>query len=319
MNKTGYVRSGDAEKNRTRKGSIMIMPPRKILIATDLSPRCDRAFDRAVSLMKEFNSQLIVLHVVESQDGINSVRRIPFLPVHKPNNLLVDKAKRYLGKSINKADINVLVIVEEGNPGETILRIAREQNCDLIITGVVRKRVFDNFMLGSTIRYLLNKSEKSLLIVNELAGSSYEKILVASDYTEASRHAVETAAAFFPERHMSVLHVYSAPASYAADNPELFYEQLRPAATKRFMNFLNATDLTDQQLDRMRALVEWGVLIKLLRDLVNLSGTELVVAGSRNRGLLLNALFSKHTKRILTSLTCDILIARRPFLLNRQI
>lgn len=295
----------------------MIMPPRKILLATDLSPRCDRAFDRAVSFMKEFHSELVLLHVVEPHDEISDGRRIPFLPVHRSNSLFVEKAKRQLAESINRAGVNASEIVTEGNPGEIIIRTAREQNCGLIITGVVRKRVFDNFVLGRTIKHLLNKSEKPLLVVNGQVKSHYKKIVVASDYSEASKYAIETAAGFFPEQYITLFHAYTAPASYAADNPDSYNEQMRPAATRRLMDFLNTADLNGRQRERMRVIVEWGVLTNLLRDLVSLSRAELVVTGSRNRGLILNALFTGNTKRFLSSLSCDILVARRPFLLDK--
>ncbi|MDD2316168.1 MAG: universal stress protein [Desulfobacterales bacterium] len=293
------------------------MPPCKILLATDLSPRCDRARDRAILLTKEFHSELIALHVAEPSDEIGGVRRVPFMPVHRPNRMLVDKAKQGLADSLASAGVNATIMVEEGDPREIILRTARNENCDLIITGVVRNRIFDHFTLGKTFKYLLRKSENPLLVVNEQASTRYEKIIVASDYSEASKYAVAAAAAFFPERYISVFHAYTAPASYAAENVENYNEQMRPAATRNFTNFLDTIDLTARQRERIRVIIEWGALTKLLRDLVSLSRTELVVTGSRNRGLLLNALFNGSTKRIVSSLSCDILIARSSFLPGR--
>ena len=40
-------------------------PPKKILLATDLSPRCDRALDRAVLLAELWQAKLIILNVLE--------------------------------------------------------------------------------------------------------------------------------------------------------------------------------------------------------------------------------------------------------------
>ena len=40
-------------------------PPKKILLATDLSARSDRALDRAVQLARQWNSILIVVHALE--------------------------------------------------------------------------------------------------------------------------------------------------------------------------------------------------------------------------------------------------------------
>ena len=47
--------------------SRMSGPARKILLATDLSARCDRALYRAAMLAKQWQSSLIVLHVVEDR------------------------------------------------------------------------------------------------------------------------------------------------------------------------------------------------------------------------------------------------------------
>ena len=40
--------------------------PRSILLATDLTPACDRAFDRAVQLAAEWDAELIACHVIEA-------------------------------------------------------------------------------------------------------------------------------------------------------------------------------------------------------------------------------------------------------------
>ena len=40
--------------------------PRSILLATDLTPVCDRAFDRAVQLAAEWDAELIACHVIKA-------------------------------------------------------------------------------------------------------------------------------------------------------------------------------------------------------------------------------------------------------------
>ena len=45
--------------------------PRKILLATDLSARGDRALERAVSIAQRNDAALIILHVFEEFDSID--------------------------------------------------------------------------------------------------------------------------------------------------------------------------------------------------------------------------------------------------------
>src|SRR5688572_30512216 len=47
--------------------SVPASRPSRILLATDLTSRCDRALDRAVQLAREWDAQLHVLHAIESQ------------------------------------------------------------------------------------------------------------------------------------------------------------------------------------------------------------------------------------------------------------
>ena len=42
-----------------------VSPPKKILVATDLSAHSDRALDRGIQLAQQWDAQLIVLHVMD--------------------------------------------------------------------------------------------------------------------------------------------------------------------------------------------------------------------------------------------------------------
>ena len=44
---------------------MLARKPRRVMLATDLTPACDRAFDRAVQLAQEWDAELIICHVIE--------------------------------------------------------------------------------------------------------------------------------------------------------------------------------------------------------------------------------------------------------------
>lgn len=60
----------------------------KIVAATDLSPRSDRAFDRAVLIARSMDARLTLLHVVDGEHFINTQR------------VLVDEAEVFLKTQI---------------------------------------------------------------------------------------------------------------------------------------------------------------------------------------------------------------------------
>jgi hypothetical protein len=48
--------------------SWMKGPPRRVLLATDLGARCDRALDRAAALASGWQAELVVVHALEEVD-----------------------------------------------------------------------------------------------------------------------------------------------------------------------------------------------------------------------------------------------------------
>lgn len=109
--------------------------PRKVLLATDLTPACDRAFDRAVQLATQWDAQLTIFHVVEASSlrvwGIaNRVKQ-----AEQECELLLRDTLPDLRKSI----ISHVVV---GDPAERVMAKTREDASDLIVTGPAHDGTF---------------------------------------------------------------------------------------------------------------------------------------------------------------------------------
>ena len=123
----------------------------KILLATDLSARCDRALYRAAMLAEQWRSSLIVLHVVEDRElsipdaaGLPSWRRPPDT---------LDIARKHLLADVDTLPARPTLRIAEGNPVEAIMRSADAEKCDLIAIGVGRDESLGHFILGGTGRF----------------------------------------------------------------------------------------------------------------------------------------------------------------------
>ncbi len=99
--------------------SRMSGPARKILLATDLSARCDRALCRAAMLAAQWRSSLIVLHVVEDRDV--SIPNTAGLPSWRRPPDPLDIARKHLLADVDALPARPTVRIAEGNPVETIL------------------------------------------------------------------------------------------------------------------------------------------------------------------------------------------------------
>ena len=167
----------------------MSEPVKKILLATDLSARCDRALYRAAMLAEQWQSSLIVLHVVEGFDS--SAADIEGLPSWRrpPDPFAI--ARKHLLADVEALPARPALRVAEGNPVEAILSSADFENCDLIAIGVERDETLGHFMLGGTADRLFRRSRVPLLAVKDRPRGPYENIAFATDLSRSSRYALE--------------------------------------------------------------------------------------------------------------------------------
>ncbi len=285
-------------------------PPQAILLATDLSARSDRALDRAISLAKRWNAHLTVLHVLDEaasprdpMDPLSSWRR-PTEPLDMARkNLLID-----LGGLAETAT----VLIDQGDTIESIMRVANADNSQLIVIGVARNELLGQLVLGRTVNRLLRRSHVPLLVVKERARSAYRHIVVATDFSESSRHALVTAMHFFPEETLTVFHAYDPPMSGLMSDASAYRREYRNIAEQDCNAFLRDTDKFENQRHPPHVLIEYGAPNHLLHDYVVGNSVDLVVVGTHGRSAIFDALIGSVAKRILEDVPCDILVVREP-------
>ena len=134
-----------------------INQPRRILVATDLSARCDRALDRAVELASTWGAELFVLHALEQPEDFYESeweRRLPsWRRPLDPAVLVEEQIRQDLLPSTSKFP----TIVEKGEPTDAITRVAQTRAFDLIVTGLARDETLGRFRLGGTVERLLSR------------------------------------------------------------------------------------------------------------------------------------------------------------------
>ncbi len=280
--------------------------PRKILLGTDLSARSDRALDRAALLATAWQAELVALHVLEEEKSVTgspipSWRRPP-----DPQPI----AERRLLADLQGFKARPTVIVEKGDPAEVMLRVAAEQGCDLIVTGLARDELFGRFTPGATVERLLRQSTLPLLIVKDRAHAPYLDIVVAADFSDSARLALETALDFFPDRQLTVFHAYDAPMAGLVGDAETYRRSYGTFAEAEMSKFLKTVRMPEGRVP-VKSLIEWGEPGRLLRELANYRHIDLVVLGTHGRNALLEVFVGSVAKQILAQLPCDALVVPR--------
>ncbi len=130
----------------------------KILVAVDGSKHADKALEYAVQLAKKYSASLALLHVEEDKliriggpqvvDCVGTIGEC----------ILKDASTKIEGVAVDK-------LLEVGSPAETIIKIAKKGNVDLIVVGSRGLSSIRRFLLGSVSDDISLHSRSSVLIV----------------------------------------------------------------------------------------------------------------------------------------------------------
>ncbi len=139
---------------------------KQVLAAYDGSKNADRALSRALSIAKEQHASLRIVVVVNTTIPAYSPY-VPVLPSSAFDNLL-RSGKEILNGAIERCNAvsgDVSGTVEEGHAAEEILRIAAEQQVDLIVMGRRGLSSVERFLMGGVSSAVVNNSKCDVLIV----------------------------------------------------------------------------------------------------------------------------------------------------------
>jgi nucleotide-binding universal stress UspA family protein len=278
--------------------------PDRILLATDLSARSDRAMDRAMMLAKREGADLVVLHVIEPTQGNRFYPRtesLPALAAIARAQLLHD-----LGDCADKAQVRI----EEGDPAEVIERVARELASTLIIVGVARVERLGRFSLGATVERLVRGTHLPLLVVTDRPRGPYQRVCVAVDFSTVSRETLELATTLFPGQRITAFHAYQPLASYGASDLEQYRAQFRDVADSDFTKWLDGANISAETRGRVVRRLELGSPAQTLRNAAANGDFDLVAIGTRGRGRMFEFFIGSVAKDILAALPCDSLFLR---------
>lgn len=286
------------------------VPPRQLLLATDLSARCDRALDRAVQLAREWHAQLVVMTVVETPERPDPLGVLTWPPV-KNDESRRRFARRQLERDAASLSVHARFRIGHGDAASAIAQAAAADHCSLIIAGMARNELFGRFLVGSTVEQLARTVAQPVLVVRNRVHGKYKRILVATDFSEASRHALHAAIRLFRNRKLILYHAYASPVAAAA-NPAAHAQIRRNIEVGECAEFLAGSDLPVEARERLRVVIEGEGLEIALGRYVREHDMDLAVLGTRGRTGLMNVLLGSAAARLLRWLPCDTMIVRRP-------
>ncbi len=140
---------------------------KNILVPYDGSTYADRAFDKAVEIAKQHDSNLKVVSCLDIANigGWYIDKRINKDIMKKAKNL-TEKLFSRLDNIAKRKSIRVdFKIIESNNSVKAITSYAKSKNIDLIIMGSSGRGKFDKVLLGSVSNGVMLKAKCPVLII----------------------------------------------------------------------------------------------------------------------------------------------------------
>lgn len=285
---------------------------KRILAATDLSERASPAVERAIRLAEEHGGQVRLLHVMRPEpdwewleagwgglaDG--EARR--------------DSALQQLQSLVAGRGAVEQCEVQAGKPFVEIIRHGRYAGADLIAVGAHGAHFVRDILIGTTAERVVRKSDRPVLVVKQPAERPYRRVLIATDFSESSRHAVEFAMSLAPEAEFTLLHVYDdwfvlpmRRAGAKDKDIDNAHRQMLESLHPEMEASLKDVHIVERAQRRIIPGYPGTTIVQEVRS----AGADLVVMGARGHGSVYYALLGSTAEHVMREAHCDVLAVRR--------
>jgi nucleotide-binding universal stress UspA family protein len=254
-----------------------------------------------MQLRAESDCQVTVLNVVEQglTPGITERRRADAL----------SELEAWQRSLTEAAQPGVSVNVVVGDPFAAILDELRAQHADLAVIGGPGKRGLKELFTGTAAERVVRFADQPVLMVNQHPNGPYKCVLVAMDFSQGARRALEWACRIAPEAEIRLIHAWQPPVKGREHE-----RQEIDAANRR---------LREQEEQQLKAVIqEVAPALSLpleivddepysaLRNTIGTFSADLLVLGTHARSRLSTAIVGSLAQEFLAAGPCDVLVAR---------
>jgi len=283
--------------------------PSRLVLATDLSARCDRALDRAALLAAEWNAQLTVVHALEP-DIYAIARESEPAPTWRSDAALRRSiAIKQIHQDLGNLDRDFDLLIEEGRASDVIIQAVKD-NTDLIVTGTARNETFGRKFFGGTVDRVVRAMTAPLLVVKGRARNPYKDVVVATDFSEASLSAIEFTLKLFPDARIALLHCYQSLRS-GMMTPSAGVETGRQLAAGEYADFIKNYSPSISRLAQLPILMEFGNVDSMIKTYALDKNLDLVVLGSQGKNAIARMLIGSTVEAMMASAPSDVLVIPR--------
>lgn len=290
----------------------------KVIVATDLSRASHGAVLRAALIARSHGAQLEVLHVLPSK------------ALEAPWHWFKDEAAARYGSLRDEASaklqelvarlagggaLDVRAQLAEGTPSREIAARAEAIGAGLVVIGAHGAHALLDIFVGTTAQELVRRSSIPVLLAKEAPPSEYERVLVATDFSDHARAAARLAAELFPAGALYLFHAYELPfegkMSYAGVDLDVIQSYRTRAASALGQELDEFARSLGPAGSRAARSVQHGHPPRRLIEQARRIEADLIVAGAHGKSGLETALLGSVSAHLIAEAHCDVLVAGR--------
>jgi nucleotide-binding universal stress UspA family protein len=279
---------------------------KNILLASDFSLVSDKAAGYAKALALNYRSCVEIAHVFDPSVVTSYLEAVLGLPVKERQSISTEALER-LRRDFNAAGIEATVSLPEGHrPHAVLLKLAQENETDLIVAGTHSRSGLERLVVGSTAEELIRNAFCPVLTVGPHAAPApngplvFNKIIYATDFSAEAAKAAVFALSFAQD---SGAHLYYCHVSRSQDSPEEIKSQdvIFKTALKKMIPESSYEWCTPE------VVVEHGDAAESILELADRVHADLIVLGARNASFWLTHVEHGLTPDLLAEAKCPVM------------
>ncbi len=279
------------------------------MAGVDLTALGRRVADRARMIAEASGAPLTLVHVVEpvSEALIEpSLARL----MHERQAAAAEELARWCRE---RSEVEVELEVVKGSPAWELA--SRSKRARMVVVG---SSTIDAFTLGPTARRVARKSVCHTLVVRRQPRVPYRRVIVAVDFSEASKVGVEMSLELFSEADITLLYSLTSRFDPLLVAAGLFTEELDASRSRRLdVAADRMAEFAHSWGDRVGTLIADGPPLETVDEVVRRRNADLVVASSRGATATRMVLLGTVAEGLLHAAPSDVLVARVPAAFRR--
>lgn len=287
-----------------------------ILIASDLSDASEVAVTRAMQLAARRDCPLTALHVIQEEPLWWVVKSRDLDPDDLRAELLRE-ALAGLQSQLKDAAGQLAIEPPEsdvqarlGKPAAVASEMAASMEASLIVVGAHGRHAVRDWFIGTTAEKVVRAGNVPVLVARVEPTHSYQKVVVAVDFSESSRAALAAALAWAPRAQFTLVHAYETwfETYLDADTYERLRDEQEQALHDRLREFAHEVGVnSDHEPDYRIIAGHPGTAV--VDAAVNAHG-DLTVCGTQGETGLRHLLLGSVAQHILRESKGDVLTVR---------